>query len=51
MIEKDFRIDAENPVDFYGVNDKNIELIKKIFPKIKIVARGDIVKVIGEESE
>ena len=51
MLEKIFKIDSVNPVDFYGVNDRNIELIKKIFPKIKIVARGDTVKVIGEESE
>jgi len=37
-----------NVSDFYGVNDINLEIIKKHFPKLKIVARGARIKVFGE---
>lgn len=36
---------------FYGVNNSNIRLIKDLMPKIKIVARGHMVKLMGDESE
>jgi phosphate starvation-inducible PhoH-like protein len=45
------KIDSDNPVEFYGVNDRNLFLIKKRFPKLKIVARGDTLKVLGEQEE
>lgn len=35
----------------YGVNNSNMELLCNIYPKLKIVARGNEIKVIGEESE
>jgi phosphate starvation-inducible PhoH-like protein len=39
------------PVDLYGVNDVKLELIKKRFPKLKIVARGEAIKISGEEED
>jgi phosphate starvation-inducible PhoH-like protein len=39
------------PVDLYGVNDSKISLIRKRFPKVKIVARGETIKISGEEEE
>ncbi|MEO0570785.1 MAG: PhoH family protein [Bacteroidota bacterium] len=38
-----------SPRDFFGLQNENIELLKKYFPKLKIVARGNKVKVYGEE--
>jgi phosphate starvation-inducible PhoH-like protein len=38
-----------SPQDFFGKNNENIQLIKKYFPKLKIVARGNKVKVYGDE--
>lgn len=35
----------------YGVNNSNIELLRHIYPKLKIVDRGNEIKVMGEESE
>lgn len=40
-----------NPVDIYGINDKNLNLIKSHFPKLRIIARGDVVKAIGNEQD
>lgn len=51
MNELLIRIDSDNPIEFYGVNDRNLFLIKKHFPKLKIVARGDTLKVLGEQEE
>ncbi len=38
-------------VDFYGINDANLEVIRLNFPLLKIVARGHELKVIGEDNE
>lgn len=51
MTEKKIILEDIAPVDLYGVNDTKLELIKKRFPKLKIVARGETVKVSGEEED
>ena len=51
MNELLIRIESDNPVEFYGINDRHLYLIKKHFPKLKIVARGDTLKVLGEQEE
>lgn len=40
-----------NPAILWGSNNENFEVIKKQFPKIKIVARGNEVKILGDETE
>lgn len=37
-----------NPRDFFGDRNANIDLLKKSFPRLKIVARGNRIKVYGE---
>ncbi len=44
-------IDFANAVDFYGVNDGNIEVLRRKFPALKIVARGNEIKLIGEANQ
>jgi phosphate starvation-inducible protein PhoH and related proteins len=44
-------IENVNPVVVWGPNNEYFETIKKQFPKIKIVARGNEVKVLGDEIE
>ncbi|MGO3236892.1 MAG: PhoH family protein [Psychroflexus halocasei] len=38
-----------NPKDFFGQNNQNFDLIKKYFPKIKLVTRGNVVKAYGDK--
>ncbi|WP_350288772.1 PhoH family protein [uncultured Croceitalea sp.] len=38
-----------SPREFFGQQNENIELLKKYFPKLKIVARGSKIKVYGDE--
>ena len=51
MIERIYILESVDPVVFYGVNNSNMQLIKTLFPKLRIVARGNVMKVIGEEEE
>ncbi len=51
MSERTLSIEAYSPLEIYGVNDANLELIRKQFPRLKIIARGDVIKVFGEEAE
>ena len=51
MIERIYILESVDPVIFYGVNNSNMQLIKTLFPKLRIVARGNVMKVIGEEEE
>lgn len=44
-------IDPANVVSIYGHNNANIDLLRNIYPKLKLIARGNEVKVIGEDSE
>ena len=49
MSEKVLEINSINPLDLYGANNKKLSFLKQFFPKLKIVARGNQLKIIGEE--
>ena len=51
MIERIYILESVDPVIFYGVNNVHMQLIKTLFPKLRIVARGNVMKVIGDEDE
>lgn len=42
---------AIDPVSIYGANDNKLEMIRRYFPKLKIVARGDMLKAVGDMDE
>lgn len=48
MKEINLSIELENIVDFFGVNDANLEVIRRSFPALKVVGRGHEIKIIGE---
>ncbi len=51
MIEKHIVLEDIDLVTFYGVNNVHLQMIKALYPKLRIVARGNIVKVMGDEEE
>jgi len=51
MIERIYILESVDPVTFYGVNNSHLQLIKNLYPKLRIVARGNVMKVIGEADE
>lgn len=51
MIEKTLVLEEIDPVIFYGANNCNMQVIKALYPKLRIVARGNVIKVLGDEEE
>lgn len=51
MTERNIIISEVDPQIFYGVNNSNINLIRNLFPKLRMAARGNVIRVMGEESE
>lgn len=51
MIERIVIIDRVDPVSFYGVNNCNMQLVRNLFPKLRMAARGTVIKVIGDDDE
>ncbi len=51
MSEVTISIESYHPLEIYGVNDSNLQLVKKFFPKLRIIARGDEIKAIGDDKE
>lgn len=51
MSEIIINLDGIDPLEFYGVNNVNLTLLKNAFPKLKIVSRGSKMKVVGNEEE
>ncbi len=48
MIEKHIILDDVDPIMFYGVKNSNIQIVKGLFPKLRIVARGQVLKAMGD---
>ena len=51
MIEKHIVIEDIDPLVLYGVNNVNMQMIKALYPKLRIVARGNVIHVMGDELE
>ena len=49
MNERIIELKEISPKDFFGTHNSNIEQLKKYFPKIKVVARGNKIKIFGEQ--
>lgn len=51
MNEKEFHFEPELISGIFGVNEKNLEHLRSFYPQLRIVARGNTVKLLGEEEE
>ncbi len=51
MTEIAINLENINPVDFFGVNNTNLDLLKKAFPKLKIASRGNKMKIAGNTED
>ncbi|MEI6747558.1 MAG: PhoH family protein [Bacteroidota bacterium] len=51
MSERLFSLESYNPVEIYGINDRNMNLLRELFPKLRIIARDEIIKVNGDDPE
>ena len=51
MIEKLIYLEGVDPIALYGINNARYERMRKAFPRLKLVARGNEIKVMGEQTE
>lgn len=51
MIEKHILLEDADTGLFYGPDNANIRIIKALYPRLRIIARGNVIKAIGEEEE
>lgn len=51
MGEKIIELAEVNPIDIYGSNNKKLSFLLSFFPKVKVVARGNTIKIIGEDKD
>ncbi len=51
MIEKHIILEDIDPVTFYGVGNEHLLMIKSLFPKLRIVARDNVIRILGDEEE
>lgn len=51
MIEKHIILEDIDPVVFYGTGNGHLQIVKSLYPKLRIVARDNVIKVLGDEEE
>lgn len=51
MAEQIIQIDSVSPLELFGVADINLEHLKRLFPKLRLIARGNFLKVMGDDEE
>ena len=51
MIEKHIVLEDIDPVVFYGVGNGHFQMIRALFPKLRIVARDNVIRVLGDEEQ
>jgi len=51
VIEKHIVLEDIDPVVFYGVGNGHLQMLKSLFPKLRIVARDNVIRILGDEEE
>ena len=51
MIEKHIVLEDIDPIMFYGIGNCHLQMVKSLFPKLRIMARGNVLRVLGDEEE
>ena len=49
MIEKHIVLEDIEPVTFYGVNNAHLQMVRSLYPKLRIMARGNVIRVLGDD--
>ncbi len=51
MAEKNIELTRVEPIVIFGINDAKLDFIRTFFPKLKIVARGNVIKTVGDKEQ
>ena len=51
VIEKHIVLEDIDPVAFYGVANSHLQMVRALYPKLRIMARNNVIRVLGDEEE
>lgn len=51
VIEQHIILEDIDPVVFYGIGNANLQIIRSLYPKLRILARDNVIKVLGDEEQ
>ena len=51
MIERNFILDGIDLIGFYGAGNVHLQMLKRLYPKLRIVARDNVIRAMGDEDE
>ena len=51
LIEKHIVLEDIEPVVFYGIGNAHLQMMKALYPKLRIVARDNVLKIMGDEEQ
>ena len=51
MIEKHIVLEDIDPVVFYGVGNAHLQMLRSLFPKLRILARDNVIRVLGDDEQ
>ena len=51
MTEKHIVLEDIDPLVFYGVGNGHLQMLKALFPKLRIVARDNVMRILGDEQQ
>lgn len=51
MTESTFSLESYSPLEIFGINDRNISLLRELFPKLKIIARDGVIRINGDDQD
>ena len=51
MIEKHIVLEDIDPVIFYGVGNGHLQMLRALYPKLRVVARDNVIRVLGDEDQ
>ena len=51
MIEKHIVLEDVDPMLLYGVGNANLQIVRSLFPKLRVVARDNVIRVLGDEEQ
>ncbi|MBQ6065061.1 MAG: PhoH family protein [Prevotella sp.] len=51
MTERHIVLEDIDPIVFYGVNNEHLQMLKSLHPKLRIMARGNVLRILGDEGE
>ena len=51
MTEKHIVLEDIDPLTFYGVSNVHLQMLRSLYPKLRIVARDNVIRVLGDEEQ